>query len=462
MVQAPALAFPAAAPCGQPRQSFALAAVLMAMALVVVDAAMINVSLPTIGKDLGVTAASSVRLVSAYQTAVVMALLPCAALGERFGSRRIFAAGLVLFMASSALGACAPSLTWLAAVRFLQGLGAAAIMALGVALLRDALPAERIGAAIGWNALTVAVASAAGPALGALVVSVSGWQLLFLVHLPLGFAAFLASRALPQAAASRKKLDGVSIGLSGAGFVSLIFGAETLATEPRFSVALLASSALAFSILLRRELPKESPLIPIYLLRIRTFRRSVLASICCFTGQTAGLLALPFYLNAVGEGPLMTGLYLTPWPLAAGAAALVSGRLEGRFTPSSLCTAGGLLLSAGLVGSALLPLEEASLPLIIFTTLCGLGFGLFQVPNNQAMFLSAPITRSAAAGGMHGTARLMGQTAGAVLTTLLFTWAPILSAPRFGLAVGAAFALTAAAIIAPKRESDAGGRDGGA
>jgi DHA2 family multidrug resistance protein-like MFS transporter len=191
-------------------------------------------------------------------------------------------------------------------------------------------------------------------------------------------------------------------------------------------------------------MPKEAPLIPLDLLRAPSFRVSVIASVCCFIGQTAGVVALPFYLqHGLGQSPMMTGLYMTPWPLTVAIAAPIVGRLANCVSTAWLCAAGGAGLATGLAAANLWPLEGDPRPLVLFTALCGLGFGFFNVPNNRNMFLSAPSERSGAAGGIQGTARLVGQNSGAVIMTLLFTLTPVDVAPRLGLAIGAALALTA-------------------
>lgn len=431
------------------RQTIAVAVVLSAMALVVLDAAMVNVAVPTLADVLGVTPARGLRVVSVYQAALVMALLPCAALGEALGYRRVFVAGVTLFIAAALSSAAAPSFEWLIAARFLQGLGGAAIMALGVALLRQALPEHRVGAAIGWNALTVALSSAAGPALGATIMGLAGWKSLFLVHLPFGLLALAGSQCLPSVDGTGQRLDVKSSLLCSGAFAALMIGAESLATAPAIACALIVTSALCFKTLARREGSKQSPLIPVDLLRNRPFHTSVAASICCFAGQAAGLLALPFYLrHGLGQSPLMTGLCITAWPLAVAVSAMVAGRLSDRMEASLLCAIGGGLLGAGLITIALLPLNGNVMLLMALIIPCGFGFGLFQVPNNRILFLSAPLSRSAAAGGMQGTARLAGQTSGSILMTLLFIWAPAADAPQLGLAIGAVLALAAAAISA--------------
>jgi len=440
---APAQALPARIQSG----GTAIAAILAATVLVVLDAMIANIALPSISASLRIAPGWSVAVVTAYQLALVMALLPCAALGESLGYRRVFIGGVALFVAASAACALAPSLPWLITARFVQGLGGAAIMALGVALLRFVVPNEHIGAAIGWNALAVALASAAGPTIGAAILSIADWHWLFAVNLPLGALILAAGKALPVAEGDGRRIDLASAALNAAAFAALVIGADTLPHFPGAGVALLGMAGAAAAALVRRERSRTAPLIPLDLLRVRSFRISVIASVCCFVGQTAALVALPFYLrHGLGQSAMMTGLYLTPWPLAAAVSAPLAGRLSARFSTGWLCAAGGLSLAIGLAGAAALPTHASPILLAAATLPCGFGFGLFQVPNNRNMFLSAPRERSGAAGGMQGTARLTGQTLGALLVGLLLVGAPLATASRLGLMVAAVLALTAGLI----------------
>lgn len=427
-----------------PGRGLAVAAVLTAMTLVVLDAGMMNLALPTIANALGVSPALAVLVVTAYQTALLVALLPAAALGERLGYRRIFVSGVWLFIVASVLSACAPSLPWLVAARALQGLGGAAVLALGVPLLRFSVPPQRLGAAIGWNALTVALASSAGPGVGALILSHAEWPWLFAANLLLGIAVLVACRQLPRTPPGSQRLDFASMALSGGMFAGLFIGAQLLPGRPVLAGSLAAAGLICIGLLVRREAPKAAPLVPLDLLRQRSLRLSVIASVLCFTGQTAAMVALPFYLQQVlGQSAAATAVYMMVWPLSVAVTAIPAGRLADRFSTAWLCATGGLILSFGLVGAALWPLKEDVQPMFLFTAACGLGFGLFQTPNNRNMFLAAPLERSAASGGLQGTARLTGQTAGAVLMTLLFTLAPFGTAPRLGLGIGGALALLA-------------------
>ena len=439
------------------RERASVIAVLSAMALVVLDAGLVNVALPTIAASLEVTPADAILAVSAYQTALLIGLLPCAHIAERLGYRRLFIGGLLLFSAASLACALVPSLPLLVAARVLQGLGGAAIMALGIALLRVALGTERLGAAIGWNALTVALCSAAGPVAGALLLAIAPWPWLFLAKLPVSALALVAARALPDVAPTRRRIDLPALSLHAATAALILIAAELATARPLLALP-LAGAAIGFAMLLvRRARGREAPLWPIDLLALRPFRVAAAASVCCFTGQSAGLLALPFYLQlGLGRSPLDAGLILTCWPLTVALTSPLASRLAGRFGSASLCVAGGTALGAGLLLSALWPAGDLA-PLAIGAALGGLGFGLFQVPNNRTLFLSAPAERSAAAGGLQGSARLLGQTLGALVTGLLFSVCSQAAAPRAGLALGAVFAIMAAAVSA--LELGAGRRD---
>lgn len=438
---------PAAAthcPTASHGRGLAVTAVLIAMTLVVLDAGMTNLALPTIASALGVSPGAAVLVVTAYQTALLVALLPAAALGERLGYRRVFASGVWLFIGASVLSACAPSLPWLVAARAVQGLGGAAILALGVPLLRFSVPPHRLGAAIGWNALTVALASSAGPGVGALILSQAEWPWLFAANVPLGIAVLLACRQLPRTPSGSQRLDFASMALSGGMFAGLFIGAQLLPARSVLAGSLAAAGLACLGLLVRREAPKAAPLVPLDLLQQTSLRLSVIASVLCFTGQTAAMVALPFYLQqALGQSASATAVYMTVWPLSVAVTAIAAGRLADRFPTAGLCAAGGLILALGLVSAALWPLQEDVRPMLLFAAACGVGFGLFQTPNNRNMFLAAPLERSAASGGLQGTARLTGQTTGAVLMTLLLALTPVGAASRLGLGIGGALALLA-------------------
>ncbi len=434
-----------------PRRHYATLAIMATLVLVVLDGAIANVALPTVAAALDVSPAASVWVVNGYQLALVMALLPCAALGESLGLRRVFTGGIALFTAASLLCSLSPSLPWLVAARFVQGLGGAAVVALGIGLMRFTYPHRLLGAVIGWNATVIALSGAAGPTIGSAILAVSSWPWLFAVNLPVGAVVLLAARALPRPPGTGRKLDLLSAALNAAAFASLVLGVDRATSQPMLAAGLLAGSVVGFVALVRREMPRHAPLIPLDLLRSRPFRVSVVASVCCFAGQMASTIALPFLLqHSLGQDVVATGLYMTPWPLVVAIAGPISGRLADRVSNGLLCAAGGAFLALGLALSAVWPMGGSPWPLVPLLMLSGFGFGIFQTPNNRNMLLSAPRERSGAVGGMQGTARLFGQTAGSVIMALLFTLTSPSAAPRLGLAAGAVLALAAGLVSATR------------
>lgn len=420
-------------------------AVLSAMSLVVLDAAIANIALPTLSQSLAVTPAAAIRVVTAYQLGLVVSLLPVAALGESVGLRRVFVAGVTLFTFASILCALSPTLDWLVAARFVQGVGGAGIMALGVALLRFVVPQNQFGLAIGWNAMTVALASASGPTVGAAILTFAPWPWLFALNLPMGALAIYASQALPRVPGTQRAIDLFSVVLSVCAFALLIIGAETLIPAPMLAGAMLLGAALIAYALTQRERKRVAPLVPFDLLGNTSFRLSVVASILLFIGQAAALIALPFYLQRnFGLTPLTTGLYMLPWPLTVALAGPFVGKLANTASTSLLCWVGGLILCVGLVGAALSPLQAAPLLFPVSMIGCGVGFSLFNIANNRNMFLSTSAERSGATGGMQSAARLFGQTFGAVSMSALF--ASTAGAPRLGLWFGALLAFSAALV----------------
>ncbi len=432
-----------------PRRHYATLAIMATLILVVLDGAIANVALPTLAVTLKVSAANSIWVVNGYQLALVMTLLPCAALGESLGLRRVFVIGVALFTAASLLCALSPSLTWLVAARFVQGVGGAAVLALGIGLIRYTYPHRLLGSIIGWNATVIALSAAAGPTIGAAILSVTSWPWLFAVNLPVGVVVLLLARFLPQPPGTGRRIDRASAALNALGFATLILGVGHITSAPFLGAALLVVTAVSFVMLVRREMPQAAPLVPLDLLRAQPFRISVIASVCCFAGQMASYVALPFHLqHALGQSALATGLLMTPWPLVVAVAGPLSGRLADRVSNGLLCAIGGALLAIGLAIAALLPPDGGLLPLEGCLMLAGLGFGLFQTPNNRNMLLSAPKARSGAVGGMQATARLLGQTIGSVVMALLFTIASATAAPRIGLAVSAALTLAGGLVSA--------------
>ena len=431
-----------------PRRYWSAAAIWLALSMAVLDGAIANVALPTIAADLGASPATSVWIVNAYQLTITILLLPLAALGDRCGYRLIYIPGLALFTLGSLGCALAHSLGGLIAARVFQGVGAACIMSMNAALVRATYPAKMLGRGIGYNALVLSMSAAAGPTLAALILSVGKWPWLFLINLPIGIAAIIVGiKSLPQAKGHGHPFDWVAAGLSGAMMGCTVFGAETFARESAPIGAVLIAAGIGAGVwLVKREWGDPAPLFPVDLLKIRIFSMSIATSTVSFAAQMLAYVTLPFLFQSVmGRSAFATGLLMTPWPLALGVIAPVAGRLADRVRAGLIGGIGLAIFAVGLFALSRLGTHASTLDIAWRMALCGIGFGLFQSPNNRTIVGAAPRNRSGAAGGMLATARLLGQTTGAVVVGVAFHLAGVRVGPSL-LAASAVAALVAAGL----------------
>ncbi len=433
-----------------PQRYLAIGVLLLTLVIVVLDTAIANVALPSIAASFHATAADTVWVVSSYQLAVLVALLPCGALGEMFGPRRVYLLGVLLFVIASAGCAFAVNLPMLVVSRFVQGLGGGAIMALATMNLRFAVPHKMLGTIIGVNAMTIAIASAAGPGIAGAILAVAHWPWLFAVNLPIGAVVLLCGGVLPHPEGRKRKLDIGAVVANSAMFTLFFLGADRLSKSPVVGGVMIAAAVVCLVVLLLIERRSAAPLVPIDLFRDRAFSVAVAASICCFTGQMMSYVALPFYLqHGMGMTPTQAGLFMMPWPAAVTVVAPLSGRLANKVKTAWLCAVGGVLLAVGLVVVVAVP-GPREVVFVVGTVIAGVGFGLFQTPNNRILLLSAPKARSGAAGAMQGTARLTGQTFGAIGMSVIFGLTALSTAPGVALWLSAGFAVLAAGISASR------------
>jgi DHA2 family multidrug resistance protein-like MFS transporter len=420
-----------------PQRAWAILVIILGITITVLDSTLVNLALPDIGRQLQASASQTIWVVNAYQIATLVMVLPLATLGDRIGHRRVYLAGMVVFVLASLMAALARSLETLIAARALVGIGSAGMFSVNTALVRLTYPSDRLGRGIAINSMVVATASVAGPSVAALILSIGSWPWLFAINVPLGLLTMaLATRALPvnSATVDRFHFSPLDVLLNAAMFALLFLGASALGirdggAQPSSSSAsgLLLLAGIAVAVLhVRRQRKLAVPLLPIDLLRIPVFALSMGTSICSFCAQMLAYIALPFlFLDSYGRTHAAAGLLMTAWPLGIVLMAPIAGRLIGRVPAGLLGGAGLGLMALGLLLLALLPGQPSNADIVWRTVLCGLGFGLFQSPNNHTIVTSAPHHRSGAAGGMLSTARLTGQTVGAAMMAAIFSvWSP--------------------------------------
>jgi DHA2 family multidrug resistance protein-like MFS transporter len=322
-------------------------------------------------------------------------------------------------------------------------------MSVNGALVRFIYPRRLIGTGFAMNATVGSIASALGPTVASAILSVGPWPWLFAVNVPIGAVAIpIALRALPHTRTSGTRFDAPSAIWSALTFGTLITAISGLGHGGSAS---LSGAELCFAmvfgfVLATRQLAQSSPMLPIDLFRIRLFALSVATSICSFLGQAMALVSLPFlFENTLGRTQVETGLLLTPWPLAVAIVAPFSGRMSDRYPAGLLGGCGLIVMATGLALLSLMPTHPATFDIVWRLLICGIGFGLFNTPNNRAILTSAPPQRAGAASGMQATARLLGQTMGAAMVALMFGLFPA-NGTRESLVVAACAAAGAALV----------------
>jgi DHA2 family multidrug resistance protein-like MFS transporter len=396
-------------------------AVIIATVMAVLDSSIVTVALPTMALELHGAPSMTVWVANAYTLAAAMTLVTFAALAQTVGFRWIHVGGLGVFTLASLGCTLARSMDMLIGMRFLQGLGGAALMSVGPALYRTAFPTRLLGSALGINALVVAAVTAAGPAIGGAMLTALGWPWLFAVNLPLGlFAVALSWRTVP----GRRRpgqFDWPGAVLSAVAMGAFILAVDALSRPHEASpsvIALLVAvlSALAFVARPRRA---PAPLLPFDVFGIASFSMAAGTSMCSFVGQGIAFIALPFlFQQAYGFDALMSAALFTPWPIAIVIAAPLAGRLADRYSPPVLSTCG---LGAYAVGLALLAMlrNHPSIPDVLWRAfVCGAGFGFFQSPNNRELLGSVPRARSGTAAGVLAIVRTFGHALGAAFVAI--------------------------------------------
>lgn len=405
----------------KPQRHWAALVLRLALTISVLDATMSNVALPAIAKDLDIDAAAVVWVAIAYNLTVVVSLLPLSAVAERVGFRRLFTAGITLFMVASVGSASAGSLQMLMASRIAQGFGAAMLMCLFGGLVRNIYPLRRLGMGISLNAMVVGLMAVIGPTAGAFILQVASWQWIFLINVPICLLTYAGIRFLPEIPRSAHRFDWVAAALTVPAFGLAIVGLEALVQDPIVAVLCLILAGLAGWALLYRSRDQVAPLVPVDLLRVLSIRYAVGASAFSFASQMAAFVSLPFYFHHVlnySYGDI--GILLGAWSIGVAAMAPMAGFLSGRFSIAVLCGIGAACMALGLAWLMVVPVHTAFAWLFAAMLLSGVGFGFFQTPNNRALLAGVPRHRSGAAGGMQATTRVFGQSFGTALVALSF------------------------------------------
>ena len=452
------------------RPKWTFAVVSTALFMVVLDNLVVTTALPSIRADLGATIENLQWTVNAYTLTFAVLLLTGAALGDRFGRKRMFIVGLGIFTLASAASALAPSIEALIAARAVQGFGAAIVTPLTLTLLSEAVPAQKRGLALGVWAGVTGLGVAMGPLLGGAVVQGISWQWIFWLNVPIGLALIPLGRLrLQESRGPNDSLDLPGVGLASVGLFGIVWGLvrgnQVGWGSPEIVFALLGG-AVVLALFVLWELRTDEPMLPLRFFRNRTFTSANVASLLMFFGMFGSIFLLAqFFQTVQGYSPLDAGLRILPWTAMPIFVAPIAGALSDRIGGRPLMVTGLALQAVGLgwiaaVSTPTTPYAELVAPFVI----SGVGMGLFFAPVANVVLSAVKPQEEGQASGANNAIRELGGVFGvAVLASIFAHYGGYGSGPSFvdgltpaiwvGAVVVAVGAL--AALLIPRRRRPA-------
>ncbi len=404
-----------------------LVAVGNALLMGTIDGSIVNVALPSLTTDLHTQFHIVQWAVLSFLMGLSVLILMAGRLGDMVGKKRVFIAGLIVFVLSSALCGLSPGINWLIAFRFLQAIGSAMIVALGVAIIAETWPPEEHGKAIGISGGIISLGAVAGPALGGFILHVLSWRWIFFVNVPVGLLSLALVRIyVPdlQPKNRNERFDIVGAILIGVTMFSFVLAMTFTQTRGLFStpvVSLLICFAVALSAFIWTEKHVAHPMLDLSLFSDTSFTLNLLTGFATFVCISGILLIFPFYLQLVKRMDQQhIGLVMSAVPLALVILAPIAGMLADRVGTRPV----SLIGLAVIVGSYILisRLTVFTLPIkfILMTLPNGIGMAIFQSPNNTAIMAAAPRRRLGVANGMLGLSRTLGQLTGVSILGAFF------------------------------------------
>ena len=397
--------------------------------IVGLDQRALLVALPTLTKSFHTNLTTIQWTLLIYDLTLVGLLITLGRLGDLFGRRRIYISGFLLFLLGSALCGLSQSPAQLILFRALQAIGGSMIVANGRAIVSVSLPSEERGKALGFASMAFHIGFLTGPTLGGFLIDTIGWRWIFYINLPIGiWGAYLAWRVMEETRGDQKEL---AIDFPGALLLlltnSLLIYAMNqiphLGWSHRIVLTTISLSGVALVLLVITELRTKTPILSFSLFRSRLFSAAMVSLFFITSSQSAIGFLMPFYLqNIVGFSPSQMG-----WIIIAGSVVIVmvapiAGGLSDRLGSRLLCTFGSALIVVGQFFIASLNVGS-SIPRIIFPlALSGLGWAIFNSPNQSAILGSVPMDKAGTASGMTATTARTGGAMGIALSTTLFTY----------------------------------------
>lgn len=440
------------------KQRWTLALTSVGAFMVALDALVVATALSTIHRQMGASIEELEWTVNAYTLSLAVLLMTGAALGDRFGRRRMFAAGLGIFILASAACALAPSIGWLIAARAIQGSGAALVMPLSVTLMSAAFPPEQRGRALGIFSGTAGLAVLAGPVVGGAIVQGLAWQWIFWLNVPIGLILIpLVGTRIEESVGTSTKLDLGGLLLVSGAVLGVVWGmvrGNSAGWSSFEIVASLVGGVLLGVAFVFWELRASAPMLSMHFFRSRAFAAGNAATFLFFASLYGATFFLAQFLQtAQGNSPLGTGLRMLPWTVMLSVSAPVSGMLINRFGERTLMIVGLLALAISMTWIALIARPDLAYPQLIAPLLIA-GLGAAVIPTGQSVIFSSVAANAIGkASGTFNMLRQLGAAFGVAILVAVFSGAGSFHSAQtfsngFAPAIGASAALSFAGAIA--------------
>jgi EmrB/QacA subfamily drug resistance transporter len=411
---------------GAPHKTWTIVVASLGVFMTALDTLVVTTSLPALRVDLHSSLSNLEWTVNAYNLAFACFILTGAALGDRFGRRRMYVVGLSLFTAASAAAAASPDIGTLVAARAVQGIGAAIVFPLTLTLISEAFPVEKRGTAIGlWGGIT-GLGVAIGPVVGGAVVGGISWHWIFWLNVPVGIALIpIAAGRLTESFGPRSQLDLVGLLLAGAGALGLTWGLVRANAAGWGSVEVLVAligGATFIAAFLEWERRASNPMLPLALFRQRTFATANAVSVFMYAGLFGALFLMSqFFQTALGYSPLGAGVRLLPWSLPPMFIAPIAGALADRYGNRPFMALGLALQASGLAWVALIAapgVSYAEIGVALLIAGSGTSFCFPTVAN--AVMGSVPLKEAGIASGANSALREFGGVLGVAVLASVF------------------------------------------
>ena len=441
------------------KQRWVLVLTAIASLMVALDVTVVSTALSTIRLHLSASITQLEWTVNAYALSFAVLLMTGAALGDRFGRRRVFVIGLALFVAASSACALSPSVGWLIAARAVQGAGAAVITPTSLALLVEAFPAERRGQALGLFGAITGLAVLGGPVVGGAVTQGLAWQWIFWLNVPIGVAAIpFVLRRMDESRGQRAVIDTPGLVLVTGAALGAVWGlvrGNAAGWSSLEVVGTLIAGAVFAALFAAWELRTREPMLPMRLFRSRAFASGNAVGFLMFASLFSAVFFMAQFLQvSLGQSPFHAGLRLIPWTGTVFIVSPIAGALVDRIGERALLVGGLLMQAAGFTWVALLartglPYSEMIAPLI----LAGVGISsALPAVQNAVMSAVAP-TEIGKASGTFSTMRQLGGAFGLAIAVAVFSGAgsyasPIAFSDGFAPAIAVSAALSLCGALA--------------